>query len=135
MPPFSPSMSMSSWATCIPYVRLRPNYVTNSKEAGLATGFNFLGADLRVSYQKLSDLVTWSVLSMGLGNLFWMPLALCFGKRPAVLVSMTMFLTGTIWSAVAKDYGSLLGSRIFASFGRSGYIDGSPANARRIRGE
>lgn len=54
---------------------------------------------------------------MGLANLFWMPLALCFGKRPVVLFSMAMFLTGIVWSAVAKDYNSLLGSRIFASFG------------------
>lgn len=28
-----------------------------------------------------------------------------------------MFMTGTVWSAVAKDYNSLLGSRVFASFG------------------
>ncbi|CAL5866341.1 uncharacterized protein PFLUO_LOCUS549 [Penicillium psychrofluorescens] len=28
-----------------------------------------------------------------------------------------MFLCGVIWSAVAKDYNSLLGSRVFASFG------------------
>lgn len=54
---------------------------------------------------------------MGLANIFWMPLALCFGKRPVVLVSMMMFLAGIIWSAVAKDYNTLFGSRIFASFG------------------
>lgn len=31
---------------------------------------------------------------------------------------MAMFLGGIIWSAVAKDYNSLLGSRVFASFGK-----------------
>lgn len=46
-----------------------------------------------------------------------MPLALCFGKRPVVLFSMAMFLGGIIWSGVAKDYNSLLASRVFASFG------------------
>lgn len=55
---------------------------------------------------------------MGLANIFWMPLALCFGKRPTVLVSMAMFLGGCIWSVVAKDYNSLLGARVFASFGK-----------------
>ncbi|CAG7930076.1 unnamed protein product [Penicillium olsonii] len=54
---------------------------------------------------------------MGLSNLIWMPLALVFGKRPIVLISMAMFLGGVIWSAVAKDYNSLLASRVFASFG------------------
>lgn len=65
----------------------------------------------------LSALVTYSVLAMGLANLFWMPIALCFGKRPVVLISMAMFLGGIIWSAVAQTYNSLLASRIFASFG------------------
>lgn len=56
---------------------------------------------------------------MGLANLFWMPFALCFGKRPVVLIAMTMYLGGTIWSSAALDYKSLLGSRVFASFGMS----------------
>ncbi len=67
---------------------------------------------------QLSALVVYSVLAMGLANLFWMPLALCFGKRPVVLISMAMFLGGIIWSAVAQTYESLLASRIFASFGK-----------------
>lgn len=77
---------------------------------------------LHADNSKLSALVTYSVLSMGLANLLWMPLALCFGKRPVVLVSMAMFLGGIIWSAVAKDYNSLLGSRVFASFGKLNYL-------------
>jgi predicted MFS family arabinose efflux permease len=77
--------------------------------------------DLHADNAKLSALVTYSVLSMGLANLFWMPLALCFGKRPTVIVSMAMFLTVIIWSAVARDYNSLLGSRVFASFGKLDY--------------
>lgn len=54
---------------------------------------------------------------MGLANLFWMPFALCFGKRPVVIVAMAMFLGGIVWSCVAPGYNSLLGSRVFASFG------------------
>ncbi|OOF92781.1 hypothetical protein ASPCADRAFT_133175 [Aspergillus carbonarius ITEM 5010] len=92
-------------------------FLGNMYSSGIATGFDSLAADLHVGYQKLSDLISWSVLSMGLANLFWMPLALCFGKRPIVLVSMAMFVAGTIWTVVAKDYNSLLGARIFASFG------------------
>lgn len=77
--------------------------------------------DLHADNAKLSALITYSVLSMGLANLFWMPLALCFGKRPVTLISMAMFLCGIIWSAVAKDYNSLLASRVFASFGMFGH--------------
>ncbi|KAK1144496.1 hypothetical protein N8T08_005369 [Aspergillus melleus] len=92
-------------------------FMGNMYSSGIATGFGSLAADLQVPYQKLADLISWSVMAMGLSNLFWMPLALCIGKRPVVLISMAMFLGGIIWTAVAKDYDSLMGARIFASFG------------------
>ncbi|PYH95319.1 MFS transporter [Aspergillus ellipticus CBS 707.79] len=92
-------------------------FMGNMYSSGIATGFDDLAADLHLSYQKLADLISWSVLSMGLANLFWMPLALCFGKRPIVLVAMAMFVAGIIWTVVAKDFNSLLGARVFASFG------------------
>lgn len=77
---------------------------------------------LHADNNMLSGLITYSVLAMGLANLFWMPLALCFGKRPIVIISMMIFLAGCIWSAVAKDYNSLLGARVFASFGELDYL-------------
>ncbi|KAJ5989422.1 hypothetical protein N7481_004632 [Penicillium waksmanii] len=92
-------------------------FMGNMYSSGIATGFESLAMDLHADNAKLSALVTYSVLAMGLANLFWMPLALCFGKRPVTLISMAMFLGGIIWSAVAKDYNSLLASRVFASFG------------------
>ncbi|KAJ5792671.1 uncharacterized protein N7503_008649 [Penicillium pulvis] len=92
-------------------------FMGNMYSSGLATGFGSLAEYFHIGDSMLSGLVTYSVLSMGLANLFWMPLALCFGKRPIVLIAMAMFLGGCIWSAVAKDYNSLLGSRVFASFG------------------
>ncbi|KAL4888834.1 putative MFS transporter [Aspergillus ambiguus] len=92
-------------------------FLGNMYSSGIATGFQSLGADMRVPNNKLSDVISWSVLSMGLSNLFWMPLALCIGKRTVVLISLAMFLGGLIWTSVAKDYGSLIGARVFASFG------------------
>ena len=97
-------------------------FMGNMYASGLATGFGSLAEYFHIGDSMLSGLVTYSVLAMGLSNLFWMPLALCFGKRPIVLIAMAMFLCGCIWSAVAKDYNSLLGSRVFASFGKSPLI-------------
>ncbi|KAI9925551.1 hypothetical protein MW887_005932 [Aspergillus wentii] len=92
-------------------------FLGNMYASGIATGFESLEADFHVPYQKLSDILTWAVLAMGLCNLFWMPLAMCIGKRPAVLVSMVMSLGGFIWTSVAQSYGSLIAARIFASLG------------------
>ncbi|GIC88950.1 putative MFS transporter [Aspergillus udagawae] len=92
-------------------------FMGNMYSSGIATGFESLAEDLHLPFAKLSDLISYSVLAMGLANIFWMPLALCFGKRPIALISMAMFVTGVIWTCVAKDYNSLMGARVFASFG------------------
>ncbi|GAQ11728.1 hypothetical protein ALT_9049 [Aspergillus lentulus] len=92
-------------------------FMGNMYSSGIATGFESLAEDLHLPFAQLSDLISYSVLAMGLANIFWMPLALCFGKRPIVLISMAMFLTGIIWTCVAKNYNSLMGARVLASFG------------------
>lgn len=86
-------------------------------QSGIATGFENLGMDLHAPFEKLADLISWSVFALGMSNLFWMPLALCIGKRPAVILSMLVALGGCIWTSVAKDYNSLMGARVLTSFG------------------
>ncbi|GES65802.1 MFS transporter [Aspergillus terreus] len=92
-------------------------FIGNMYASGIPTGFEIIGADLHVPMAQLSDLVSYTVMTMGLCNLFWMPLALCIGKRPAVVISLAMFVGGQIWTCVAKDYNSLLGARVFSAFG------------------
>lgn len=73
--------------------------------------------EFRVGFGPLTDLISWSVFAQGISNLFWMPLAMCIGKRPVVIISMIVFLAGTIWSIYAPTDNSLLGARILASVG------------------
>jgi predicted MFS family arabinose efflux permease len=65
-------------------------------------------------FGKLANLVAWSVFAQGVANLLWMPIALCYGKRLVMVITILIFLIGTIWSATAESYNSLLGSRILA---------------------
>jgi MFS family permease len=76
-----------------------------------------MAGEFHVSFAPLIDLVSWSVFALGISNLVWMPLAMCIGKRPVIIISMLIFLGGTIWSFKARTVTSLLGSRILASFG------------------
>lgn len=46
-----------------------------------------------------------------------MPIALCVGKRPVILLTLLIFTTGSIWSFKATSFNSLLGARVFASIG------------------
>ena len=76
-----------------------------------------MAMEFRVGFGPLTDLVSWSVFALGISNLFWMPLAMCIGKRPVILISMLIFLAGEIWSFKAPSVHSLLGARVLASFG------------------
>jgi predicted MFS family arabinose efflux permease len=79
--------------------------------------------DFRIQdFGKLADLVAWTVFAQGIANLLWMPIALCYGKRLVMVITILIFLVGTTWSATAKSYNSLLGSRILASIG-SGAVE------------
>ena len=96
-----------------PYLTTSPNL----PQSGITTGFEAMATEFRVDFGLLTDLVSWAVFALGVSNLFWMPLATSIGKRPCILISMLVFLGGTIWSFKAKTEHSLLGARIVASFG------------------
>jgi MFS family permease len=76
-----------------------------------------MAMEFRVDFGPLTDIISWSVFALGVSNLFWMPLAMCIGKRPVILISMVIFLGGEIWSFKVPTIHSLLGARILASFG------------------
>ncbi|KAL2782580.1 major facilitator superfamily domain-containing protein [Aspergillus keveii] len=92
-------------------------FAGNMFAAGPATTFGSLAKDFGVPFSQLADLITYPALLLGLANLFWVPTALCIGKRWAIIVSMIIALAGAIWSSVAQTYNQLLASRIVASFG------------------
>lgn len=71
------------------------------------------------SLTRGSYLLTFNVLFLGIGNLFWVPLSLKIGKRPVLLMCSTIFFTSSIWSALAQSWASLFGARILQGFGAS----------------
>lgn len=72
-----------------------------------------------VDLTKGSYLITFNILSLGVGNLFWVPLSLKIGKRPVLVLSTAIFFAASIWAAVAASWGSLFGARIIQGFGAS----------------
>ncbi|PYH74266.1 MFS transporter [Aspergillus vadensis CBS 113365] len=92
-------------------------FIGNLYAAGLSTGFAALAQDFHVEFDTLTGLVAWPVFALGISNLFWMPTAMCIGKRPVILISMLVFLAGCTWSIKANSFKDLLASRIVASFG------------------
>ncbi|KAI6712514.1 MFS transporter [Diplocarpon mali] len=102
-------------------------FMGNMYAAGIATGFVPLAMDFHVSFSKLSDLISYPVLAMGVGNIVWTPTAICLGKRPVIIVSMAVFLASCIWSYKAQTFDSLLASRVIAAFGAGSIESLGPA--------
>ncbi|KAJ9602218.1 hypothetical protein H2200_013338 [Cladophialophora chaetospira] len=91
------------------------NYITVSISPILIT----IITNFNITLNQASYLITLNLLLLGLGNLFWIPLSEKIGKRPVLIACSGLFFVSTIWAAVAKSYGSLLGARLVQGFAAS----------------
>ncbi|KAJ5675957.1 hypothetical protein N7462_008854 [Penicillium macrosclerotiorum] len=57
-----------------------------------------------------------SALAQGVGNLFWVPIMLKYGRRPVYIVSFTIYLFMIIGSGASKTYGAEIVTRLFLGF-------------------
>lgn len=65
---------------------------------------------------KTAYIFTTCALLQGMGNLFWMPLIIKYGRRPIYIISFAGYTACAIWAGVAKTYESELAARIFLGF-------------------
>ena len=49
---------------------------------------------------------------MGAANIWWVPLANTFGRRPIVLGNILLLVLSSMWAGLAKSFGSLLAARV-----------------------
>ncbi|KAF4340770.1 HOL1 [Fusarium beomiforme] len=67
------------------------------------------------SPKRISDLLTYPTLFMGIGNLLSMPLANAIGRRPVFLLSLLLLTVSGIWCACSKSLTShIAGRNIFS---------------------
>ncbi|KAJ5682427.1 hypothetical protein N7462_005592 [Penicillium macrosclerotiorum] len=91
--------------------------IGNFTSASIASAFPLyatpLAFDPPVSMGNLTHLIAVNVLMMGAANLWWVPLANIFGRRPIILGNILLLVLCCIWAGLAKSFGSLLAARIF----------------------
>ncbi|CAM1501265.1 Fc.00g104270.m01.CDS01 [Cosmosporella sp. VM-42] len=83
----------------------------------LSDSFFTISVDLGVSIDKASGLISWVILILGLGNFFWVPTAIYFGKRPVFLVSCAITFAASIWAALSPDFANLQAACVVGGFG------------------
>ncbi|KAJ5666992.1 hypothetical protein N7507_002856 [Penicillium longicatenatum] len=72
------------------------------------------------NWRKSAVLV--NVLMLGAANIWWVPLANIFGRRPVILGGILLLTLCSMWAGLAKGFGSLLAARVFMGIG------GAPAD-------
>ncbi|KAI5858234.1 MFS general substrate transporter [Durotheca rogersii] len=87
----------------------------------LSPGFVEIAAALGITVNTLSQATAWVILMIGLSLFVFNPLAKKIGRRPVYVISSIIMLSGSIWGALAKDYNSFLGSRIWSGIGMAPY--------------
>jgi MFS family permease len=87
----------------------------------LSPGFVVIAADLGISINTLSQSTAWLILMIGLSLFFFNPMAKKVGRRPVYIISSIILLSCSIWGALAKDYNSFLGSRLWGGLGMAPY--------------
>lgn len=89
-----------------------PNLVT-----AFATFSNHGPPEGIVPFGDLTHLVAVNLLALGAANIWWVPLSDTFGRRPILLISISMLFGFSIWCAEAKSFNSLLAARFFQGVG------------------
>ncbi|KAI5449080.1 hypothetical protein NCC49_005350 [Naganishia albida] len=67
-------------------------------------------------YQDITNLITVPTLSMGIGNLVFMPIALAVGRRPVFIFSCALLFVACIVASQVTNYEYHLGIRIVIGF-------------------
>ncbi|KAB8229569.1 MFS transporter [Aspergillus alliaceus] len=76
--------------------------------------------------------ITTYLLGMATGSIIFAPLSEVVGRRPVYIVSMTIFLSLILPSALASNIRSILVSRFFGGFFGSAMMSNSPASVNDI---
>ena len=71
---------------------------------------------LHITYPQLNDQYAVNCVSLGIGSIILIPLALKFGRRPVYLLTAVIILITAIWQAVLRDFKNMIASQAINGF-------------------
>ncbi|KAM6504577.1 hypothetical protein FSOLCH5_015319 [Fusarium solani] len=95
------------------------NFAANFAGSGLSVASVTLQQEFQKTASEVNTIMTLNFLFLGVGNMFWVPLSVKYGKRCTMLVGMTIFFAALIWTAKVKTFAELLASRCITGFASS----------------
>lgn len=65
--------------------------------------------------RSLADVIQFTgvaILCLGFSNFIWVPIMVCFGRRPVAIFATAICVGSSVWRALATSYGSFMGACI-----------------------
>lgn len=94
-------------------------FLSNYGIGGLSPAFYGLSIEFNKTQTETTNLLLWPILTFGLFNFMWVPLANYFGKRPVFVFANLLLAVCYIWGATAKTFDSLFWSNVVGAFAGS----------------
>lgn len=85
----------------------------------ISPGFVEMAAQFHMSYNSLNGGLGWAIFAIGISCFITNGLSVKFGRRPILIGGNLFLFISSVWAYFAKDYKSLLASRIFGAIGMS----------------
>lgn len=79
--------------------------------------FSATAADLQTPYERVQLTVTIYIFALGIGQLFWGSASDRWGRKPALLFGLSIYLAGSVLSIAAPSIDWLLAGRLFQGIG------------------
>ncbi|KAJ7157174.1 major facilitator superfamily domain-containing protein [Mycena filopes] len=109
---WSPQWKLLTFSTLMMYV-----FWVSFPYIGVTSMYAPLIIEFGFSVDSISAFVAWSGFMSGIGNIFWVPVACRFGRRPILLLSILGCTAASIWfGTTSHTYRSFLWSRIVLGF-------------------
>ncbi|KAK5468052.1 hypothetical protein LTS15_001025 [Exophiala xenobiotica] len=102
-------------------------FINNVTSAGVVPTLGPIVVELNVPITTAGQILSYAVLSQGLGNLIWVPTMLVFGKRWTIIATSVLLLPAIAWCASAQSFNSLLAARIVSGFASGASESFAPA--------
>ena len=103
-------------------------FVVNFTSASISSAFPVYASTPALGlpptpFSRLTYLAAVNILMLGASNIWWVPLANTFGRRPITLISLLLLVFASMWAGLATTFSELLGARLLMGIG------GGPADA------
>jgi MFS family permease len=92
-------------------------FITVESALSLAPMFPLLAKEYHLDQTQVGLLTGVCVLALGYSNFVIVPFSNIFGRRAALILFGVITCASTIWEALAKSHGSLLGARVVNGIG------------------